>query len=251
MRRLIDKLAGAARARFGRDSVRYKYLVLPPRHRRLCGWEFKDEEFFLSSAQQEADRLIVNFGATADSAILDIGCGVGRLAIGLTSRLGQVRGYHGIDVSQDAIDWCRRHLARANPALKFTRIDAHNARYNPSQHGIDAAFHFPLADQSADIIYLYSVFSHMEASDVRVYLGEFARLLRPAGKIFLTGFIEDGVPDVEVNPPNYQMEWRGALHCVRYSRAFFERMLAERGLQVVRFEHGREANGQSGVYIGR
>jgi len=251
MKGLLGKLAGAARARLGQDSVRYKHLVLPPRRRRLCGWEFKDEEYFLTSAQQEADRLIGSFGATADSAILDVGCGVGRLAIGLVSRLGQARGYHGIDVSQDAIDWCKRHLARASPELTFTHIDVHNARYNPSRRGIDGSFRFPLADQSADIIYLYSVFSHMEADDVRVYLGELARLLRPAGKIFLTGFIEQGVPDVQVNPPNYHMEWRGALHCVRYDRAFFERLLAERGLRVERFEHAREANGQSGVYVGR
>jgi hypothetical protein len=94
----------------------------------------------------------------------------------------------------------------------------------------------------------------METPDIRAYLGEFQRLLSDEGRVFLTAFLEDGVPDMEINPPNYGTfpgEWDGALHCVRYRRAFFEQMVGEAGLSVERFDHGSDTDGQSAVVLHR
>jgi len=41
------------------------------------------------------------------------------------------------------------------------------------------------------------------------------------------------VLDEEVNPDGYVREWQGALHCVRFSRAFVERMCTEAGFRIV------------------
>ncbi len=198
---------------------------------------------------------MTGWSRTSDSAphsqILDVGCGAGRLAIGLLSRFGAAQHYRGVDISKPSIDWCNAHIARRQPGFQFIRIDVHNPRYNLSNSTIDSTFHLPFAEHEFDIIYLYSVFSHMLADDVRVYLREFDRVLKPSGAIFLTGFIEENVPDVEENPPNYRMAWQGHLHCVRYNKAFFETLLAAGGFGIDRFEYEQEANGQSGLYISR
>jgi ubiquinone/menaquinone biosynthesis C-methylase UbiE len=251
MRTLITKIARRARIALAGDSVRYGDLTLPARHYRPCGLEFRDDAYFVASAEGEVDRLVANFGLTPHSHLLDVGCGVGRLAIGLLRRFGQAHHYRGIDVNKTYIDWCNAHIARRHPGFQFTRIDVHNPRYNPSSSGIDDSFRLPFVGHEFDVIYLYSVFSHMLAEDARVYLREFDRVLKPSGAIFLTGFIEENVPDVEENPPNYRMAWQGHLHCVRYNKAFFERLLAASGFAIDRFEYEREANGQSGLYISR
>jgi hypothetical protein len=91
----------------------------------------------------------------------------------------------------------------------------------------------------------------MTTNDVRVYLKEFARILEDGGQIYLTAFVEDDVPAISLNPDQYRAEWEGPLHCVRYSRAFFDSMLVEAGLQVDRFDHADEDAGQSSVYISK
>jgi len=123
-------------------------------------------------------------------------------------------------------------------------------RYNPGGGAIDAAFRLPAAPGSVDLAYLYSVFSHLPEAHLRVYLGELARVLAPGGRVFLTAFVEEGVPPVVVNPPGYAFErCSGPLHVVRYERGHFAGLLEAAGFRVDRFDHGAETDGQSGVYL--
>lgn len=89
----------------------------------------------------------------------------------------------------------------------------------------------------------------MTSQDVRTYLKEFRRLLVPGGIVFLTAFVESGVPEITVNPSEYQRAWQGALHCVRYEQQFFEGLVVAAGLKVHRFDYGRETDGQSAYYL--
>lgn len=233
--------------------MRYKKVILPAKHLRFCGTKFRDDEYFLASAQAEANRLVEHFGLTVNSRVLDVGCGVGRLAIGILSRIGEIQHYRGVDVSKRSIQWCQRHITREHSSYQFIHIDVKNLRYNPSGKAIDVDFRLPFDDQELfDIIYLYAVFSNMTKEDVRSYLKEFQRLLAPSGKIFLTAFIEDGVPDMTINPRGYKgRNWKGPLHCVRYKKDFFESLLAENGFGVNHFDYEKETDGQSALYISR
>lgn len=188
-------------------------------------------------------------GLQGESAILDIVCGTGRLAIGIASALGSVREYRGVDVSETAIDWCARHITPFRPAFRFLWINARNERYNPHGKTIAAEFRLPFANTSFDVIHLYSVFSHMRSADVRTYMREFNRLLKPDGSVFLTAFVEEGVKDEEENPQGYHMEWRGALHCIRFSLPFFTHLAEEAGLHIARHSHGTETDGQSAFVL--
>ena len=249
MKSLITKIARRVIGLFIPDSVHYKNMILPPERLRYCGLKFTDNEHFLVSAQEEADRLVERFGLTLSSSILDVGCGVGRLPIGILSRVGEIRNYQGVDVSNTSIRWCQRYITREHPSFQFSHTDVKNPRYNPSGNSIDVDFRLPFDEKEFDIIYLYSVFSHMTTEDIRVYLKEFQRLLSPMGKIFLTAFIEDGVPDMTINPQNYKANWEGTLHCVRYNKDFLESLLAENGFDVDHLDYEGETDEQSALFI--
>jgi SAM-dependent methyltransferase len=199
----------------------------------------------------EAERLINAFGVDRDSTILDIGFGVGRLATGLFARLGEMSGYRGLDVSREAIEWCQRFISADHPGFDFTFVDVENPRYNPRGRPVGRSFTLPVADRSVDVAYLYSVFSHMGADDVRIYVSEIARVLTADGHAFLTAFVERDVPDVTTNPEGYRREWVGELHCVRFEHAFFERLVTEAGLGVDSVDYATETDGQSGIYVSR
>ena len=100
-----------------------------------------------------------------------------------------------------------------------------------------------------DIAYLYSVFSHMVLDDVRRYLGAIRDVLRPEGKLFFTTFVEEQVPDFEVNPEGYKQDWKGELHCVRFERNFLESLVGEFGFRMDEFRYATEADGQSAVHL--
>lgn len=226
-------------------------VQLPPPHLRFCGPEFRDDRFFLRSARGEADRLVEECGVRPPARVLDVGCGPGRLAIGIIDRLGEPAAYTGIDVHRPSIEWCRRYIGARHPAFRFHHLDARNARYNPAAAAAAASTRLPADDAAFDVAYLYSVFSHMLAEDVRAYLGELHRVLVPGGALFFTGFVEEDVPDVTENPPGYRRPWSGPLHCVRYDRAYLAAMLADAGFDLVRFGYGLETDGQSAVYARR
>jgi SAM-dependent methyltransferase len=224
-------------------------MILPAKHLRFCGAEFKDNEYFLVSAKAEAERLIKQNHLSRDSRILDLGCGVGRLPIGILAKGLEIKSYCGIDVDERSIRWCKKHIQSKHHQFQFQHTNARNALYNPKGAEVDTKLRLPFDDQSLDIIYLYSVFSHMLIGDVRIYAREFKRVLRQDGSVFLTAFAEDNVPDVVENPVGYKMRWNGPLHCVRYNLAFLSGLFTDAGFRLANFVHGRETDGQSAIYL--
>ena len=52
-------------------------------------------------------------------------------------------------------------------------------------------YRVPRDDNSIDLVFLFSVFTHMFPRDVRHYLMEFARILRPEGRVLASMFTMD------------------------------------------------------------
>lgn len=248
--RLIE-IAKRVSSWFGLDAVRHDGQVLPAQHLRLCGQEFRDHAYFLRSARAEAGRLVAHCGLSTDSALLDVGCGFGRLAIGVLDRVGAIRDYRGVDVSAAAVAWCQRHLGRQHASFRFTRLDVRNDRYNPGGAEITRGFRLPFGDGTFDIAYAYSVFSHMELGDIERYLSELRRVLRPGGSAFVTLFVADDVPDVSINPASGALAWQGPLHCVRFRRSLIEARIGDAGFTISQVADGVETDGQSGYYLQR
>ena len=132
------------------------------------------------------------------------------MAIGLQAMFPTLKSYLGIDVHAASVAWCNRYLARPN--FRFLHVDTKNERYNPEGRYTGR---LPVADQSADIIFLYSVFTHMRLTDIQGHVAEIGRALAPGGRCLLTIYAEQWPKEEEENPPGYLSELgnhSGALH---------------------------------------
>lgn len=114
---------------------------------------------------------------------------------------------------------------------------------------MDETFSLPFEGKTFDIIYHHSVFAAMLEKDVRIYIKECRRVIKSTGKMFLTVFVEENVPDVTYNPEDYVMPCSGPLHITRFEKSFFLSIFEENGFHVRRFDHGLELGMQSGVYL--
>jgi SAM-dependent methyltransferase len=143
---------------------------------------------FQKTGEHLAKMLVEIGGLQPNDRVLDIGCGVGRVAIPLTRYLLPTATYDGFDVMQRAIRWCRRHITPGHPHFRFHHVDLRNSEY--SQRGQPASrFRFPFPDASFDFVFATSVFTHLVADETRQYLTESARALRHGGRLLATFFL--------------------------------------------------------------
>jgi SAM-dependent methyltransferase len=229
--------------------VRFQGHALPPPALRYCGVDFANDAYFVQSAVGEAKRLRDVLGLGPASRLLEVGCGPGRIAIGLLHASIPIGRYDGIDVDRRAIKWCKKFISRSHPEYHFWTVDVKNERYNPHGREMTTAFSLPFDSGVFDIIYLYGLFAHLIEKEVRIYTREFRRLLSPDGTVFLNASVEEGVPPVTVNPENYVVECQGPLHIVRYEKGHLFSIFESCGFAVERFDHGAELVRQSGIYL--
>lgn len=126
--------------------------------------------------------------------VLDVGCGVGRMALPLLDLLEPPGSYDGFDVVEESIRWCRRRIGGRRPDFRFHHADLHHPVYNPGGATPAAEYRFPFAESTFDFVFLTSVFTHLLERETRCYLGEVARVLRPGGRMLATFFLL-GEPD--------------------------------------------------------
>lgn len=143
---------------------------------------------FLKIGEQWVDFLREHAGLDENSSVLDIGSGIGRIAIPMTRFL---RGpYEGFDAVKQGVDWCQGHITKKFPHFHFTYIDLFNDLYKSK--GINAAnFTFPYEEERFDLACSISVFTHMLPGEVENYLRETHRVLKNGGYLVATFFILD------------------------------------------------------------
>lgn len=233
------------------DRVNYEGVPLPPVAHRPGGVWFESDGDYVRSAEAEVGRLQSQFGLASDTSLLEVGCGPGRLAIGLLRvfTTGRLPEYIGFDVRRDYVSWCRRHLSRRSHRLKFMHVDMQNERYNPCGASHTEVGVLPVEDGSIDLGYLYSVFSHMREPDIRFYLREYARMLTPTGQVFCTAFLADQRDPVMVNPDMEGLRAKGPLHIVQYSAKHFIGICEAEGFGVELLGQATETDGQSALKL--
>lgn len=127
-------------------------------------------------------------GARRDDRILDIGSGCGRAAVHFTEYLDPEGSYDGFDVVLPMVEWCRNHISQAFPHFRFQHADLKNTRY--SDIGTEASeYVFPYPDNSFDVVFATSVFTHLLPTSAERYANEIARVLKPHRRAILTFFI--------------------------------------------------------------
>lgn len=147
-------------------------LPLPPsRLRLLVDGRSGDADRFLAVGGQMADSIAAAAAHAGRpvgemDALLDFGCGSGRVARHWAGLDGPE--VHGCDYNPDLVAWCGENL----PYLYATR----NELEPPT----------PYVAASFDLVYALSVFSHLSEPIQRAWVAELRRVLRPGGLLVVS-----------------------------------------------------------------
>jgi len=143
----------------------------PPRLRLLVDGRSSDSDAFLWLGLQMCGSIRAAAAAAGTpvegmGAVLDFGCGCGRVARHWAAVEGPE--LYGCDYNPDLVAWCAENL----PHMRVAR----NQLAPPT----------PYVSGSFDLIYAFSVFTHLDEALQRDWLAEFRRLLRPGGMLVLS-----------------------------------------------------------------
>ena len=147
-------------------------LPLPPALLRYRVSESLSAEMFLrvgEACARHIDEQVRTMGTSlADlERVLDFGCGCGRTLRWLMESYPATH-FVGADVDVDAIEWCVRNL--------------HSGEF------VNSTPEPPLPFKSGyfDVVYCFSVFTHLDERMQDLWLAEIKRILKPRGIVILT-----------------------------------------------------------------
>jgi SAM-dependent methyltransferase len=205
---------------------------------------------FEAIGQQWVDHLRNLCQLDPTDRVLDIGCGLGRVAIPLSRYLDESGEYRGFDVAPAAVDWCVKRITPQHTNFRFEQVRVYNKEYNPSGRQAADSLVFPYEDDFFDCALATSVFTHMRPAGVQRYLHEARRVLRRHGKCLFTFFILDDVSrshmaggDAEFSF-EHEMEGFWSIDrylpelAIAYDEAEVGRMLGNAGLDVTTTYYG-------------
>ena len=182
-RRILDALD---RAHLGQPAVRAYELALafashlrgrtraddglplpPARLRAQVGPRHANSEFFLRSGREQAEivrTLVHEDGSAVEDldALLDWGCGCGRV-LRNWSHLPPRTQVAGCDINRKMVEWCAENLPFAEVAVN------------------DLAPPLPYPDASFDLVYAFSVMTHLDEELQHAWSRECYRVLKPHG----------------------------------------------------------------------
>jgi SAM-dependent methyltransferase/CBS domain-containing protein len=141
-------------------------LIMGPNAPRRWLWK----QFYESGARTADDFRQVLTANGADlsdfKAILDFGCGCGRVLRHWrdldTARL------HGSDYNPALVEWCRRNMPFADFEVN------------------DAAPGLAVEDDTFDLVYVFSVFTHLDIGLQQPWIDELRRVTKPNGHLLVT-----------------------------------------------------------------
>jgi SAM-dependent methyltransferase len=212
---------------FGERTHADDGLPLPPaRMRAQVGPLHADARFFLESGRHNAELIRSLVPLENIGALLDWGCGCGRVLRHWAAL--ERTDVHGCDINPRMVEWCNEHLPFADVAVN---------ELSPP---------LPYDDSSLDLVYAFSVMTHLSEMLQQTWAAEVRRVLRPGGLFLFSTLGEYYVSRDRLNPDErrafdsgnlvvlYERSSGTSLCSAYHPREYVERELA-RGFDVVSF----------------
>jgi ubiquinone/menaquinone biosynthesis C-methylase UbiE len=154
------------------DRQNPSYTPVPPAQLRYRVHGSLDKESFIQSGKILAQNIrdlcaMVDRDVYSFENILDFGCGSGRVIRNFQDAPASCHLY-GTDIDSELINWCEKYL----PHIQWSTNG-----YRPP---------LPFADNTFDLIYAISVFTHLDEEFQHLWLRELRRIAKPGGTIILT-----------------------------------------------------------------
>ena len=130
----------------------------------------------------------LGFTDLSDCDVLDVGCGT-RFTRAFLEHGLPVGSYVGVDVDREMIEFMRERVS--DPRFEFHHIDVRNARYNPDAPLMTEGTDLGVGGRTFDVIWLFSVFTHLAPDDYATMLRLLRRYVRPEGRLVYTLFIDE------------------------------------------------------------
>jgi SAM-dependent methyltransferase len=156
--------------------------LIPPR--RLAG--YVGDSDFAATGEEFLGHFRELGGLRAQDRVLEIGCGIGRMARVLVPVLSPLGSYDGFDVVDSGIAWCQERYRGTPAPFRFAHADLRNSAYNPGGALDPGTYRFPYEDGAFDLVIATSLFTHLLPEAAAHYLAESARVLAPGGRLFAT-----------------------------------------------------------------
>jgi len=128
-----------------------------------------EEPIFLWTGAVDIQNFLTIFSSYSSvdrPAVLDFGCGCGRL-----SRYFEGSDAYQVsatDINPDLVNWCKTNLCRIDTKLNGIRPPA------------------PFPENKFDLIYTLSIFTHLPHTLTEEWLADFGRMLKPGGILIAT-----------------------------------------------------------------
>jgi SAM-dependent methyltransferase len=163
--------------------LRNRFLPVPPPERVFVG-----DGGFLAVGVEFLKWFVELGGLAPQERVLDLGCGIGRMAVPLTQYLDGGT-YDGVDVAADGVTWCREAVGKRYDNFRFHHLDLLHPIYNPRGALATTAARLPFSDGIFDFVAACSVLTHLGSAEIEAYAREIRRVMAPGARCLVTAFM--------------------------------------------------------------
>lgn len=172
------------------------HLDVPPNLLRNLPYILSPEHGLEKSGQFLIDLATRRVGlkTLANTDVLDVGCG-SRFTATIVNNSIPIKSYSGIEIHKPTVDFLNENVASKDDRFSFAHWDVKNRSQNPGGKFLLSEIHRLPFDGTFDLIWLFSVFTHLDVEDASAMLRLLRKYIRPRGKLFFSAFVDESLGD--------------------------------------------------------